>query len=134
MSRPALVGDADDLVAELQALPALKYEDLRQRFLTLYDTQPPPRLGRALLLRAIAYRLQKIALGGLSPSLRRLLLTRVARESTDGTAGARAASRKATPGTLLIPNSAASLIKSACLRRGCCTAASAIARSGRLPA
>ncbi len=56
MRRRALAGDADGLAAELRAIRALKYEDLRRRFLALYGAQPPPRLGRDLLLRAIAYR------------------------------------------------------------------------------
>ncbi len=58
MRRRASVGDTDGLAAKLQALCALNYHDLQQRFLALYGAQPPPRIGRALLLRAIAYRVQ----------------------------------------------------------------------------
>ena len=39
----------------------------------LYGTEPPPRISRDLLTRAVAYRIQEKALGGLKPSTRRLL-------------------------------------------------------------
>ena len=39
----------------------------------LYGTEPPPRISRDLLTRAVAYRIQEEALGGLKPSTRRLL-------------------------------------------------------------
>ena len=39
----------------------------------LYGTEPPPRISRDLLTRAVAYRIQEEALGGLRPSTRRLL-------------------------------------------------------------
>jgi Protein of unknown function (DUF2924) len=101
MSRPARVGNADGLAAELQAVGALKYGELRHRFLTLYGTLPAPRLSRDLLLRAIAYRVQEMALGGLSASLRRLLAEAVG-ESANGSSTRRVPKRKATPGTVLI--------------------------------
>jgi hypothetical protein len=46
---------------------------LRERWRTLYGTEPPRRISEDLLRRAIAYRLQERALGGLKPSTRRLL-------------------------------------------------------------
>jgi hypothetical protein len=100
MKRHLSVNDPDGLAAELQALRALKYHDLQQKFLNLYGVHPPPRIGREILLRALAYRIQEMALGGLSPSLRRLL-AQAAGEST-GRQNAERVPRKATPGTVLI--------------------------------
>lgn len=46
---------ADQALAEaLAALPDLPLRDLKQRWLDLYGSPPPPRLGRALMVRAIA--------------------------------------------------------------------------------
>ena len=39
----------------------------------LYRTEPPRRISRDLLIRALAYRIQEKALGGIKPSTRRLL-------------------------------------------------------------
>jgi len=39
----------------------------------LYGTEPPRRISRDLLIRALAYRMQEQVLGGLKPSTRRLL-------------------------------------------------------------
>ena len=52
-----------------QATPA----DLKERWRALYGTEPPRRISRDLLMRALAYRIQEQALGGLKPSTRRLL-------------------------------------------------------------
>ena len=51
--------------------------NLKERWRTLYGTEPPGRISRDLLTRALAYRIQEKALGGLKPSTRRLL-TKVA--------------------------------------------------------
>src|SRR5215472_7100157 len=47
--------------------------DLKERWRALYCTEPPRRISRDLLVRALAYRIQEKALGGLKPSTRRLL-------------------------------------------------------------
>jgi hypothetical protein len=39
----------------------------------LYKTQAPANLSRELLLRAVAYRMQEVALGGLRPARQRRL-------------------------------------------------------------
>jgi hypothetical protein len=52
-----------------EAIPA----DLKERWRVLYRTEPPRRISRDLLIRALAYRIQERALGGLSSSTRRLL-------------------------------------------------------------
>ena len=65
--------DPETLAAELATLDGLSAEMLRGRWRALFDGVPPARLGRKLLLAAIAYRLQEQALGGLKPATRRLL-------------------------------------------------------------
>ena len=61
------------LAGELEALRDANLADLKNRWRALYDTEPPRRISRDLLVRALAYRLQEQALGGLKPSTRRLL-------------------------------------------------------------
>ena len=60
---------AHEIAALAQASPA----DLKERWRVLYRTEPPRRISRDLLVRALAYRIQEKALGGLKPSTRRLL-------------------------------------------------------------
>jgi hypothetical protein len=60
---------ANEIAALRQATPA----DLKERWQALYCTEPPRRISRDLLVRALAYRIQEKALGGLKPSTRRLL-------------------------------------------------------------
>ncbi len=76
MAKPRKIdrqGAVPNLVRYLAALPDLPLEELKSRWRTLYGTPPPPRLGRALMIRAIAYCLQEQALGGLRPATRRRL-------------------------------------------------------------
>jgi DUF2924 family protein len=63
--------EPDDLYGELASLPALGPERLKERWRILYGTEPPPRISEDLLRRAIAYRLQERAFGGLKPSTRK---------------------------------------------------------------
>jgi len=65
--------DPDRLGRELTTLSALSVEHLKNRWRSLYGTEPPRAISRELLTRAIAYRLQERAFGGLKPSTRRLL-------------------------------------------------------------
>jgi hypothetical protein len=60
---------AHEIASLRQATPA----DLKERWRALYCTEPPRRISRDLLVRAIAYRIQEKALGVLKPSTRRLL-------------------------------------------------------------
>ena len=61
------------LMHEIAALTKAAPADLKERWRTLYGSEPPPRISRDLLVRALAYRIQEKALGGLKPSTRRLL-------------------------------------------------------------
>ncbi len=63
----------ETLTREIAALAGASRADLTSHWRALYDTEPPRRISRELLRRAIAYRLQELALGGLKPSTRRLL-------------------------------------------------------------
>jgi hypothetical protein len=61
------------LVREIAGLGQATPADLKKRWRVLYRTEPPRRISRDLLMRALAYRIQEQALGGLKPSIRRLL-------------------------------------------------------------
>ena len=72
MARSLSKHEREKLAAEIGALEALDIEQLKVRWRTLYQTEPPSRFSRDLLLRAVAYRMQERALGGLRPATRRL--------------------------------------------------------------
>jgi DUF2924 family protein len=69
------------LADEIAGLRRATAADLKERWHTLYGTEPPRRISRDLLVRALAYRIQEKALGGLKPSTRRLL-AKVAAEAS----------------------------------------------------
>jgi hypothetical protein len=57
----------------LARLPDLDLWELRQQWRALYKSDASPHLSRELLLRAVAYRMQEVALGGLRPERQRQL-------------------------------------------------------------
>ncbi len=57
----------------LARLPELDIADLRQQWRHLYKAEASPHLSRELLMRAIAYRMQEVALGALRPEAQRQL-------------------------------------------------------------
>ena len=61
------------LAREIEAPQNATAADLKQRWRALYGTAAPRRISRDLMIRALAYRIQEQALGGLKPSTRRLL-------------------------------------------------------------
>jgi Protein of unknown function (DUF2924) len=75
------IRDHASLASEIAALAEATTMDLKSRWRVVYSTEPPPRISRALLTRAIAYRMQETAFGGLKPSTRRLL-TKVAADAS----------------------------------------------------
>ena len=85
-----------DLSDELRSLPTRSRAELAQKWGALYGAPPPPRTSRSLMLRAVAYKLQENAYGGLSPALRRMLL------SLGKTASAKPRPRTLRPGTILL--------------------------------
>jgi len=64
---------AAELASALASLPRLDRAALLARWREVYGGSPPPRLSRTLLVRALAYRLQEQAHGGLPPTTRRAL-------------------------------------------------------------
>jgi len=93
--------DSIDRIREaLTRLPTCNRAELTAEWLRLYRTKPPARLGRNLLMAAIAYRLQEQVLGGLQPELRRQLRA-IAGRTRDGGKPALAAPRL-KPGTKLL--------------------------------
>jgi hypothetical protein len=67
------IQDATVCREALSRLPTLDIIELRRQWRALYKTQASPDLSRELLLRAVAYRMQKVALGGLRPARQRQL-------------------------------------------------------------
>jgi DUF2924 family protein len=101
MKRRTLTIDRAALAAEIAGLSKAGITNLRERWKNLYGKPPPGALGRAFLIRAIAYRLQEKAFGGLKPSTRRLL-ARVAEEAAAGSSPKRLPVRKVEMGTILV--------------------------------
>jgi hypothetical protein len=80
MSRSFSAHGRGKLASEIAALQSLDVAQLRARWRTLYQSEAPSRFSRELLTRAVAYRLQERALGGLKPTTRRLF-QRIAADS-----------------------------------------------------
>src|ERR1700681_1942332 len=101
MKRRTLAPDLAALAEEIAGLSKAAIATLRERWKNLYGKLPPGGLGRSFLIRAIAYRLQEEACGGLKPSTRRLL-ARVAEEAVAVSLPKRPPARKAETGTILV--------------------------------
>ena len=100
MKRNPSESGTKNLADELAELRGLNATALRQRWRVLYRSEAPVRIGHALLLQAVAYRLQERGLGGLKSSTRRLL-ERAADDNSDRPRIEMAATR-VTPGSVLI--------------------------------
>jgi len=92
---------AEDLSAEIAGLTTLSREQLQARWRELYDSEAPRKIGRDLLIRAIAYRLQENAYGGLKPATRRIL-AKVAEDAAVRRAIRIQPGRTLKPGTVLL--------------------------------
>jgi Protein of unknown function (DUF2924) len=57
----------------LSRLPRLDIRELREEWCRLYKADASRHLSRELLIRAVAYRMQEVALGGLRPERQRQL-------------------------------------------------------------
>jgi len=71
--RPAGLPDATDINEELTRIAAMNIEELREMWREKRKHEPPAALTKDLMARALAHWLQEERLGGLEPSLRRLL-------------------------------------------------------------
>ena len=67
------IQDATACREALARLPELNLGELRQQWRVLYKANASPHLSRELLLRAVAYRMQEVGLGGLRPQRQRQL-------------------------------------------------------------
>jgi Protein of unknown function (DUF2924) len=97
---PTLDGEREESALEVARLPALDVPALRQRWAALFGDDPSPNFGRALLIRAIAYRLQEKASPSLKPATQRIL-DRIADNRSSDTPQS-IPRRQASAGTVLI--------------------------------
>ena len=89
------------LTDELAELRRLDLSALKQRWRALYRSEAPVHIGHALLLHAVAYRLQETVLGGLKRSTRRLL-ERIAEDNVRRRSPTETPTMSVAPGTVLI--------------------------------
>src|SRR5271168_4497202 len=73
MKRRAPAIGREALTAEIAGLSKLDTDELRERWKAMFGKAPSRYISRSFLTRAIAYRLQEKAFGGLKPSTRRVL-------------------------------------------------------------
>lgn len=101
MKRKISVTDTKTLAGEIASLSTKTTAELKHQWRALYGAEAPPRISRDLLIRAVAYRIQERALGGLKPSARRLL-ARVAADAAARQPIEAAPQPTLTPGTVLL--------------------------------
>ena len=116
----------EELGAALAGLERASRDRLADHWGEYFGAAPPPRTSRSLLIRAVAYKMQERALGGLSARTRRLL-------SPEGPAPVRR-SRSLRPGTVLSASGTVSGIRSRSSTRAFSIAASSITHCRRSPA
>ena len=91
----------EQLRAEIESLPGLTLQELRERWERLYGRPAPKSFRRDLLVRAVAYQMQVKVYGGLSAATKRRL-REIAAAARDGTFDASMAGPRIKPGTRLI--------------------------------
>jgi len=74
---------AETIPQRLTSLKSCSIAELKQQWRALYNSEPPLRISRELLTRAVAYRIQQQLHGGLKLSTRRLLI-RLANDARSG--------------------------------------------------
>src|SRR5260370_1636321 len=84
------IHDATACREALLRLPKLGRGELRQHWRVLYKAEASPHLSRELLLRAVAYRMQKVILGGLRPQRQLRQFAQQLNDSQEGTSSSRA--------------------------------------------
>src|SRR3984893_4486726 len=85
----------------LSRLPKLDIYELRKEWRFLYKTDVSPHLSGELLIRAVAYRIQEVALGGLRPEPQRQL-RHIAQELKQTGGAAKRFRPQLKPGTQLM--------------------------------
>ena len=101
MSRSLSEREREKLADKIAGLQSLDVAQLKAHWRTLYTTEAPARFSRDLLIRAVAYRLQERALGGLKPITRRLC-QRIAADAHARRPLEVVSVRKLEPGAVLI--------------------------------
>ena len=91
----------EDVGREFTSLADLPVSELKQRWRSLYRSEPPHRVSRELLTRAVAYKIQERTFGGLKPATRKLLL-RLGDDAREGRPLKLAAAPSVSPGTVLM--------------------------------
>ena len=95
------IQDATACREALSRLPQLSLGELRQQWRVLYKAEASPHLSRELLLRAVAYRMQEVVLGGLRPQRQRQL-RQFAQHLNDSPEGRISPRPELKPGTRLV--------------------------------
>jgi hypothetical protein len=67
MKRRAASIGREALASEIAGLSKLGTDEIRERWKAMFDKAPSRDISRSFLTRAIAYRLQEKAFGGLKP-------------------------------------------------------------------
>ncbi|MDO8588415.1 MAG: DUF2924 domain-containing protein, partial [Armatimonadota bacterium] len=91
----------ESIANEIATLDSLPVKELKNRWRLLYGSEPPIGVSRELLTRAIAYRIQEQAFGGLKPATRKLL-ERLATDAAEGRPLRLGPAAPATAGTVLM--------------------------------
>ncbi len=86
----------------LQQLVSMSGHQLRTEWQQAFRAEPPSGLTRDLLIRAIAYRLQERATGGLSQACKRTLRSLADQTSGEGALGALKLTSALAPGVRLV--------------------------------
>jgi Protein of unknown function (DUF2924) len=86
---------------KIASLKSCSVSELKQQWRALYHSEPPHRVSRELLTRAVAYRIQEQVYGGLKPSTRRLLI-RLANDARSGQPLTPEPAAGVQPGTVLM--------------------------------
>ena len=95
------IPDATACREALSRLTELNLGELRQQWRTLYKAEASPHLSRRLLVRAVAYRMQEVALGGLGPGQQRQL-RQIAQQFKETGAATTPRCPELKPGTRLV--------------------------------
>jgi hypothetical protein len=92
----------DASTAEIAALFDLSLTDLRSVWRAHYSSDPPKRMSRELMARAIGYRRQEKALGGLNRRVKAKLKVLAGGKSARGNAKTRSSAVHLKPGSQLV--------------------------------
>jgi hypothetical protein len=95
------LADIESVSVRVESLRILGPEELDQTWRALFGSERPRRVGGDLLIKALGYRLQEKAIGGLKPYTRRLL-ERQGRKGSKPGPSAEPARTQLKAGTVLV--------------------------------